>query len=796
VSGGGGVEWTLVSIKIVWSDFIKKDYDVFFRKITGFQPYNFQKEIASKILSGKNIIVQAPTGSGKTWASIIPFLFAKNMGIFFPNKLIYSLPLRTLANSLYESVSENEIIKQNNIKVSLQTGENPGDRFFESDIIFTTIDQTLSSVLGFPYSLPQRLANINAGAVISSYLIFDEVHLLDPRKSFATCSSILKKTKDITPFCLMTATFSQSFLENLAKSLDAEIVKVTEEEVKMLANYASDKIVNIDSGVVSSDKIIKCHKNRSIVIANTVDRCQEIYSELIQEKKLQNTEIICIHSRFFHQDRQEKEDRIKTLFNKDSKGNAILISTQVIEVGIDISCEVMHTEISPINSLLQRVGRCARFKNENGEVYVYDVKSGNNGSKNYLPYEKNLCKNTYLELEKINGETLDYFLGKKIIDKVLVQKELEHFETIQIGKYSQISESWFEKDKRLGRDLIRDINSVNVIIAKNLQIDSPFNFEMLSVNPYSLKAKLNSIQTSEEDWLAATIQENNFIIDSDDELYKVAPVGIDQIQYFNPIVLNNNYISYNKDIGLIFCGNDLSFESQKVSKEKKIPRYSYQKDTYQEHIEAMLTVYEQNLKRFNYFVFSKIESNNQFNVSLDELIKFVIILHDYGKLNKKWQNKAVEFQRTKNYEEGEILAHTDFDADKDKRPDFPPHAGIGAMVAFSIVEELVEDDIACEILAKAVSSAIIQHHSVKTHKTIPYEVMVESKNLIIELLRKHCPNLMNFDLQNEVLIKWDISETFDDYMVKYDDYLETFLYFIFVRTLRLCDQKSFDVMSG
>ena len=45
------------------------------------------------------------------------------------------------------------------------------------DLVFTTIDQTLSNVLGVPYSVGSARANLNAGAVMSSYLIFDEFHL-------------------------------------------------------------------------------------------------------------------------------------------------------------------------------------------------------------------------------------------------------------------------------------------------------------------------------------------------------------------------------------------------------------------------------------------------------------------------------------------------------------------------------------------------------------------------------------------------------------------------------------------
>ena len=54
-----------------------KSYHSFYNEIAGFEPYDYQKKVADLLLSGKNVILSVPTGAGKTWASIMPFLFAK-----------------------------------------------------------------------------------------------------------------------------------------------------------------------------------------------------------------------------------------------------------------------------------------------------------------------------------------------------------------------------------------------------------------------------------------------------------------------------------------------------------------------------------------------------------------------------------------------------------------------------------------------------------------------------------------------------------------------------------------------
>jgi len=187
--------------------------DHHFQTLTTFHPRNFQRETITKLLHQQNILLRAPTGSGKTETAIAPFLFAKTLHLPFPNKLIYVVPLRTLANSLRQRT---ETLAQRWSQhhqipspiVTLQTGENPEDPRFEGDIIFCTIDQMLSSFLNIPYSVGRGSANVNSGAVFAAYLVFDELHLLDPDRSFTTVLKVLQQVKGISPFLLMTATLT------------------------------------------------------------------------------------------------------------------------------------------------------------------------------------------------------------------------------------------------------------------------------------------------------------------------------------------------------------------------------------------------------------------------------------------------------------------------------------------------------------------------------------------------------------------------------------------------------------
>lgn len=200
--------------------------DEHFRTLTHFPPRNFQRETILKILNRQDILLRAPTGAGKTESAIAPFLFAKALGRDFPNKLIYVVPLRTLANSLRQR-AETLIQRWLSVHpmprplvVTLQTGENPEDPRFEGDIVFCTIDQMLSSFLNIPYSVGRGSANVNAGAIFASYLVFDELHLLDPNRSFTTVLKVLQQVKGIAPFLLMTATLTDELAAQIKQELD------------------------------------------------------------------------------------------------------------------------------------------------------------------------------------------------------------------------------------------------------------------------------------------------------------------------------------------------------------------------------------------------------------------------------------------------------------------------------------------------------------------------------------------------------------------------------------------------
>ena len=812
----------------------------FAKSITGFDPYEYQLKVNEILESGKNVILSVPTGAGKTWASVLPFLYAKETESHFPKKMIYSLPLRALTNSIYSDVFA--VLRKKGLtedEITRQTGEYSDDKYFEKDIIFSTIDQTLSNFLCFPLPLSHRQANINAGSLIGSYLVFDEFHLLDETKSMATSLGMLKILGNLCRCCIMTATMSDDLMHVLKSELkNYEILTLDDfqndvPKIKSLIPSKDKKHIKVEKTRLNALKIVEEHENiiekdekRTIVICNRVENAQRIYNEIkaeLERRNLSTKNLICLHSRFFDNHRKEKEDRLKSLFGKGSKENAILISTQVIEAGMDISSKILHAEISPINSFLQRVGRCARFENEIGKIFIYDVldveekdkitiepttkedKAEIKALKNrYLPYDEPLCQETLNHLEKY--KTLDEDIPKRLIKDVMGEKEREIAEILRgcNFKMDDIKESWKTCKKNFYRETVRDIQSVEVILISDTMKDqverNPFRFQSVGIFKWSLVSWLKKIEESEDydreqHWLIKKVDESQFDdIDMGNETkYWLNPIG-DYKEMPNQVFLNAEFFGYSDEIGF---NNFDSKTFKKLSpfkpfKEKEEKGHVLKKDTFYQHNKALIGCFEEEFLPKLKFVFNefayKLERIDLKNYDFEKLIKLMIILHDYGKLNETWQRPMRTYQAKQEGKElkefTDILAHTDFDSESEadkklgeesKLNKRPPHAGVGAWIAKDLIENLFDD----ENIAASVSMAIARHHSSlnKTNKLVAFKIPNKYYAAMKELLAEYD---FDFDLQQE-----------EDEQTLYDlEESQILLYLFLVRILRLCDQKA------
>lgn len=338
-------------------------------------PYDYQ--VKARAVIG-NVFITLPTGSGKTETALCWLLnnFSKGFRIF------YTLPTTTTINSMYErlidsrrdyGLNENVVSRYfSNVDLYLSLeGTDPKHsnlllyRNFFYTVNVTTPDQLILTIMNHSrYTLKSFLLR-------NSLIIFDEIHAYDS-ETFALIKTLIKylhknyKTK----FCIMSATFPNILKRELSflhatelvdkKFLRIEYKKRKRTSLEFFERYITANLKEIISLYKQGKKIL--------IVVNIVLRAQKIFLELqrlMKKEQLPITDLFLIHSRFTFEDRKKKERRLadpKTL-------PKILISTQVIEVSLDIDYDVMFTEACYPDALVQRAGRVNRKGNlgNNGE---------------------------------------------------------------------------------------------------------------------------------------------------------------------------------------------------------------------------------------------------------------------------------------------------------------------------------------------------------------------------------------------------------------------------------------------
>lgn len=734
------------------------DFSILFKQITGNSPYEYQIEIYRALAEGQSVILRAPTGSGKSEAVYIPYLLLKGKAI--PPRLIYSLPMRALVNSLHERFKG----YTPDLDVRVQHGKRRENLFFDADCVVATLDQVITSYACAPLSLGVRFGNIPAGGVAGSFLVFDEVHTFDPGLGLQSCLILAKRMTNIKiPFVIMTATLPSGFMSFLANELKAKIIDAKEETIparmkrKVTINYCDHLMT--PEGILS---LIEEFSGRIIIACNTVSRAIEIYKNL---KGKADSETILIHSRFFDDDRARIENKINTLFGKNSHGKAILIATQVIEVGMDISCDLLLSELAPIDSLIQRAGRCARWGGE-GNVIVFNAE-------HHVPYDKELIDLTRDALRKFEGTKLSWSNEKQMVDEVLENRfnKVTSFEAMS-KPMMYLSEAAFKGRSDIAEKAVRDSFFVEVSIHDNPKLlgDNIIFLPRCRIHTGTFKKFVK--ENKPEAWLI------EFDRDVDDD-YKPKiehiPLKSEKDVKSNKFyVLHCNSASYNPEEGLVLgeSGNplEISQEEKDYSEEEK---ESIPLETWQEHSFRVLRIFEDKIYPAEEYIYLKLSA--YLGISMDkikELLRFILLLHDLGKLNESWQ-KAIGNNKV-------YLAHS---GDSSIR-ELPPHATISAYVLGDYLREKWG-----KILGDAAFFAIAHHHSVRATMVPKYELSEGWYDEVKKVLgQSSAPELpwefvKNFESQSSpTTLSWQIPP-FEKEKI-YTTYL------IFSRSLRLSDQQA------
>lgn len=452
-------------------------------------------QMFSRNNNDKNLLVIGSTGMGKTEAAL---LWSKSSKTFF------TLPIRISINAIYDRVKNG--MKYNHIGLLHSTArdylenrqefENQIDIYEQSKnlcekITACTIDQIFTFV--FKYKGYEKMYS----TLSYSKVIIDEIQAYSPE----IVAVILKGLQMINNiggrFMIMTATLPRIYKEELEEmgikfEYEKFIKKTNRHKIKICGCKINDDIKRIyENG----------KQSKVLVITNTINRAIEMYLELI-ENGAKNVHLL--HSRFILRDRNDKEEEIK-IFSKDKQKKGIWITTQIVEASLDIDFDYLYTEMSTLDSLFQRLGRCYRSRKYCGttpNVFIYTKKASGIG---YV-YDKEINEKSIMLLQEYDDSILGEEAKIELVDRLYSKEMLEGTEFYE--KFTQGMKVLnnivdYNTNKKDAQKLLRNIDNITVIpktvYEENIELFEQYE-QLKKQKEYSeaseIRRKINRLTTS------------------------------------------------------------------------------------------------------------------------------------------------------------------------------------------------------------------------------------------------------------------------------------------------------------
>jgi ATP-dependent Lhr-like helicase len=319
--------------------------------------YNFmpiQEKVIPKIKEGKDVLVIAPTASGKTEAVFIPIFDDILKNSLEPLTVLYISPLKALINDMYERLEKwCEILNATVTKWHGDVAPSEKQKF---------VKEPTNILMITPESLEVILINRNTESKKKifqnlEYVVVDEIHYFAASDRGIQLNSLLNRLKryiphDIQKIGLSATVGNPKFvLKWLTEDKNAEIVT---DDTQRLPQYKV--ICEQDYAIL---KTLKKYRDKKILFFLHSRRDAEEYHNLLK-RHLKPENILIHHSSIDKEIREESEESFKLV------KNGIMVSTSTLELGIDVGDISIVAQKNPpvqVTSFFQRVGRSGRRGN-------------------------------------------------------------------------------------------------------------------------------------------------------------------------------------------------------------------------------------------------------------------------------------------------------------------------------------------------------------------------------------------------------------------------------------------------
>jgi len=423
------------------------EYRALFERATGRSPYPYQEAFAFAPAPPTALV--APTGAGKTAAVALGWLYRRRFAPAAvreatPRRLVFCLPMRTLVSQVQTAIrgwlervdlleAGRQLDRGDRVGVHVIMGGDTDDDWHlhpERDaVIIGTQDMLLSRALNRGYGQNRFAWPWHYGLLSNDSLwVFDEVQLMGVGLATGLQLSALRRslgTFGPSTSLYMSATLSMDWLTTVDHPRPERTLTLSRADLadpgltkrrtapKRIEKAATTMVKEF--GKALAGEVLSHHVagSRTIVVLNTVEKARELREALARAgKRGASPEVVLLHSRFRPLDR---EAALLRATSPDFAG--IVVSTQVIEAGVDMSSRTLFTELAPWASLVQRAGRCNRA-GEYTEAKVYWVDHPDDDPKTALPYDADALIAARTQIRKMSA------FNPQAIDEAGVQPEM------------------------------------------------------------------------------------------------------------------------------------------------------------------------------------------------------------------------------------------------------------------------------------------------------------------------------------------------------------------------------------
>lgn len=458
-------------------------YADFFERVTGFPPFPYQDALAQR--ADWPTLLDVPTGLGKTAAAVVAWLWRRLEGhAATGRRLVFTLPTRVLVDQTREAVAawcaragpvfadrgrsapSVHVLRGGDLDESWQA--DPAREL----ILVGTQDMMLSRALnrGFAMSRsrwPMHFAFVNDDC----FWVLDETQLMGvgvetsaQLQAFRTQMRTFGPTRTLW----MSATLGREQLRTVDHPEPAEgwsvhsISEADRSHPRVSKRLSAVKTVRLDGPSLEGAskkheasyldelgrQIEEAHRGRgglTLAILNSVRRAQALTLRL----RRRDLRVSLIHSRFRSVDRAWQEAALS------ANGDRIIVATQAIEAGVDVSARTLFSELAPWPSLVQRLGRCNRYGEQEEALFIccpLDVAEDEKVARPYEPAELQRARELLEELNasadlRSIAEVSERYEPPKAIRPVLRRRDLlQLFDTTPDLMGSDIDVSRFIRD--------------------------------------------------------------------------------------------------------------------------------------------------------------------------------------------------------------------------------------------------------------------------------------------------------------------------------------------------------------